>query len=257
MRSSTVGQHSQQTLHLPRTSPQCRHADASAQLQRTIDSIRQIGPADAGAYRTFLNHVTSADLRSRAHSGIVHVSERAAAELLDPLGRYGAAYGAFDPQGTLLGVARLSADVDDRSYELALLVRSDRQRQGVGMTLLRHVLRVAIGQGVPAVTAHADAANAAALALADVLGFVPAWDARQGNVRLERTFPAAMASTETPAPQPVPPMPTPPTPAEPPGPPEPAAPVKEPPGTSEPPVEEPGTPAPPQRAAPGMPTRRA
>ena len=71
----------------------------------------------------------------------------------------------------LLGVGRLAADPGFEQAEVALVVASDRQREGYGELLLRHVVEYAKKRGIQRVIGHVLRENRKMLHLADRLGF--------------------------------------------------------------------------------------
>ncbi|QID17349.1 GNAT family N-acetyltransferase [Nitrogeniibacter mangrovi] len=73
-------------------------------------------------------------------------------------------------QGRLVGTAVLAHEEDDR-YELAVLVRSNMKRRGIGTALTLEALRNAARLDAGRVVAHVRASNTAALALLSATGF--------------------------------------------------------------------------------------
>lgn len=69
-----------------------------------------------------------------------------------------------------LGVGRYTRH--DGEAEIAVVVRDDWQRRGVGTTLLRHLIDVAEKHGIRALTAEVTIGNEAMLHLLDKLGFM-------------------------------------------------------------------------------------
>ena len=78
--------------------------------------------------------------------------------------------GAFDVSGRLLGLATI-AWVRPGTAEVALIIRSDLQRRGLGATLLAHVIKGARGAGFDLLLAHIDCGNVPMQRLARRFGF--------------------------------------------------------------------------------------
>ena len=81
---------------------------------------------------------------------------------------------------------RLAPDALLDALELALIVRSDRKRRGIGLALIRHALCTAAAQGVYKLTAQSSPRNAPFIALAGRFDFVTSWDPIERVVRFER-----------------------------------------------------------------------
>jgi acetyltransferase len=118
-------------------------------------------PDDDQAFLRFGAAMTPGDLRLR-FAGPINGSLLAAQRLL-ALG--GTAFAAFDGHGEILGVGQVVAN------EIALTVRSDLKRRGLGRTLLERLLRHAIEHGVTELAGAVLAENRAMLALARTAGF--------------------------------------------------------------------------------------
>jgi GNAT superfamily N-acetyltransferase len=78
--------------------------------------------------------------------------------------------GAFDPSGALLGLATV-AWLRPGTAEIALIVRSDLQRRGLGATLLADVIKSARGAGFRLIVAQIGTGNAPMRRLARRFGF--------------------------------------------------------------------------------------
>jgi RimJ/RimL family protein N-acetyltransferase/uncharacterized protein YjiS (DUF1127 family) len=78
--------------------------------------------------------------------------------------------GAFDLSGRLLGLATI-AWIKPGSAEIALIIRSDLQRRGLGASLLANVVKGARGAGFDLLLAHIDCGNVPMLRLARRFGF--------------------------------------------------------------------------------------
>jgi ribosomal protein S18 acetylase RimI-like enzyme len=78
--------------------------------------------------------------------------------------------GAFDPGGHVLALASV-AWVEPGAAEIALIVRSDLKRRGLGATLLAHVIKSARGAGFRRLVAHIGPDNTAIRRLVRRFGF--------------------------------------------------------------------------------------
>jgi GNAT superfamily N-acetyltransferase len=78
--------------------------------------------------------------------------------------------GAFDLSGRILGLATV-AWVGPRTAEVALIVRSDMQRRGIGATLLAHVIKNAQCAGYSLLLADIDHKNVPIRQLTQRFGF--------------------------------------------------------------------------------------
>jgi GNAT superfamily N-acetyltransferase len=115
----------------------------------------------------FFSHLAPSDIRHRFGR---LVSVEAGLHLLTLPNHYGSVmFGAFCPEG-LVGVANLAKDAMGRA-EIAVLVRSDWKRRGIGETLMRAALCQANREGLP-VYAFVEPSNSAIIALLRRLGFV-------------------------------------------------------------------------------------
>jgi GNAT superfamily N-acetyltransferase len=115
----------------------------------------------------FFSHLAPSDIRDRfGHL----VSVEAGLRLLTLPNHYGSVmFGAFCPEG-LVGVANLAKDPMGRA-EIAILVRSDWKRRGIGETLMRAALCQANRERLP-VYGFVQRSNSAIIALMRRLGFV-------------------------------------------------------------------------------------
>ncbi len=95
---------------------------------------------------------------------------------------------AEDPDGAIIGVARLAADPDGSRAEFALMVRTDQQARGLGHALLTDALAYAQARGVKTVWGEIERSNSRMLSLAADLGFVNGPASEAELVRATRTF---------------------------------------------------------------------
>jgi acetyltransferase len=124
------------------------------------DRIRRLHPGELGAYLRFARRLEPEDLRLR-FGRMLRWSDACARAMLES----GEVFAAFDAWDEIIGVARL---VDG---EIALTVRSDLKRHGIGQKLIEHVVHRAVERGLTELSGHFLAENRPALALAHRAGF--------------------------------------------------------------------------------------
>ncbi len=143
-------------------------------------TIRELGASDTEACRVFVDHLDRQDIRLRFATQHVSMDY-----LVPALGGASedVAFAALDASEAILGVvnlARLNAAV----AELAVMVRSDCKRRGLGRSLLVHALGCAAARAQSQVFGLVLVENEPMLALARNLGFETArWDGLYVEVR--------------------------------------------------------------------------
>jgi acetyltransferase len=134
--------------------------------------IRPVRPGDMASYPDFLADVSDEDLRLRFFA---HIAELSAAES-DRLTHldYGheMAFIALDEDtGRILGLVRLKDELDERTAEFAVLVRSPLKGHGLGWLLMRRVIDYAKEKGLRRVHGDVLADNTIMLQMCAELGF--------------------------------------------------------------------------------------
>jgi GNAT superfamily N-acetyltransferase len=133
-------------------------------VRGVICRLKDIESAD---WRLFFSHLAASDIRYRFGR---LVSVEAGLRLLTLPNRYGSViFGAFRPEG-LVGVANLANDDIGRA-EIAILIRSDWKRRGIGAALMRAALCQATQERLQ-VYGFVDPSNAAIVGLMRRFGFV-------------------------------------------------------------------------------------
>lgn len=133
--------------------------------------LRPIKPADVALYPDFLAQVSPDDARLR------FLAPRRAFpdEMLKRLTQLDydreMAFIALGEDGSLAGIARLSADPNHESAEFGLLVRSDLQGRGIGGALLSHLIDYGRADGLKRIEGIMFDENAKMVELARTLGF--------------------------------------------------------------------------------------
>jgi len=147
--------------------------------------IRRLTPEDAALYPDFLADVTLEDLRLRFFAPMREVSH----ELIDKLIHYDperamAFVATEEATGKLLGVVRLHDDLDGKSGEFAILVRSHLKGHGLGWLMMKHVIAYAREKGLKSVRGQVLAENASMLTMCLELGFQVHDDPNERGVKL-------------------------------------------------------------------------
>jgi RimJ/RimL family protein N-acetyltransferase len=134
--------------------------------------IRQSRPEDMALYSDFLRDVSAEDLRLRFFG---RISELSAAEI-DRLAhldyRHEMAFVAFDEDtGQMLGLVRLIDELDERTAQFAILVRSRLKGHGLGWLLMQRIIDYANKKGLRRVYGDVLVENTTMLQMCAELGF--------------------------------------------------------------------------------------
>ncbi len=137
--------------------------------------IRPIRPFDEVLYEEFFKHLQPQDLRFRFFGGVLRPSHEQIAQLTQIDYSRAMAFVALDQaDGSLLGVSRLSTDPDKQAAEFAILVRSDKQGQGIGTNLLHQLIDYARCSGIDTLWGDVLIENKGMLRMAKDFGFFAA-----------------------------------------------------------------------------------
>jgi acetyltransferase len=134
--------------------------------------IRRAQPEDMALYPDFLRNVSAEDLRLRFFG---HITELSAAEIdkftkLDY--RHEVAFIALDEDtGHMLGLVRLIDELEDKTAQFAILVRSRLKGHGLGWLLMQRVIDYAKEKGLRRVYGDVLAENTTMLQMCAELGF--------------------------------------------------------------------------------------
>jgi RimJ/RimL family protein N-acetyltransferase len=134
--------------------------------------IRRARPEDVALYPDFLADVSTEDLRLRFFARVAELS----AEESDKLGhldyRHEIAFIALDENtGRMLGLVRLKDELDEKTAEFAILIRSRVKGHGLGWLLMQRVIDYAKAKGLRRVYGDVLAENATMLQMSAELGF--------------------------------------------------------------------------------------
>jgi GNAT superfamily N-acetyltransferase len=130
-------------------------------------TIRELHDSDERGCKVFLDQLDQDDIRLRF--GSLHSSIHYLLPDLAGVGR-SVALAAVDPAGKMLGIVNL-AYLCSTSAEIAIIVRSDQRRRGIGRCLILHALHRAKDESLSEVVGHVLADNRPMLSLARSMGF--------------------------------------------------------------------------------------
>lgn len=136
----------------------------------TVTRLRPIRPEDEPALAEMLARSSLEDLRLRFFAPIRNVSHQSAARLTQIDYSREMAFVVLE-SGDLLGVSRFAADPEGAAAEFAVMVRTDRQRVGIGECLMQTLIDYARDRGLQRLHGTVMRENRRMLALCDKLGF--------------------------------------------------------------------------------------
>jgi acetyltransferase len=134
--------------------------------------IRRVRPEDVALYPDFLRDVSVEDLRLRFFARIAELSAAEADKLSHLDYSHEMAFIALDEDtGQMLGLVRLKDELDEKTAEFAILVRSRLKGHGIGWLLMRRVIDYAKEKGLRRVYGDVLVENPAVLQMCAELGF--------------------------------------------------------------------------------------
>ncbi|MBV8459220.1 MAG: GNAT family N-acetyltransferase [Acetobacteraceae bacterium] len=149
-------------------------------LVRQHFGIRELHASEGQACRIFFSHLELADIRMRF--GSLHFSIRYFLPGQPGTGS-GVAFAAMDATDQVLGIVNL-AYLTPGAAEMAVIVRSDYKRRGIGHSLLAHAIYWAESQGLSEVVGYVFADNKPMLSLAHRMGLhIVRWDGLDVEIR--------------------------------------------------------------------------
>jgi RimJ/RimL family protein N-acetyltransferase len=149
----------------------------SSELHKTVRGgervlIRRMRPEDMALYRDFLADVSAADLRLRFFADVAELSAAEIDKLSHLDYKHEMAFIALDEDtGRMLGLVRLKDELDEKTAEFAILVRSRLKGHGLGWLLMQRVIDYAKEKGLRRVYGDVLAENSAMLQMTAELGF--------------------------------------------------------------------------------------
>ena len=134
--------------------------------------IRRVRPEDMALYPDFLHDVSAEDLRLRFFARIAELSAAEVDKLSHLDYSHEMAFIALDEDtGQMLGLVRLKDELDEKTAEFAILVRSRLKGHGLGWLLMRRVIDYAKEKGLRRVYGDVLVENATMLQMCAELGF--------------------------------------------------------------------------------------
>ena len=149
----------------------------SSELHKTVPGgervlIRRMRPEDMALYRDFLTDVSAEDLRLRFFADVAELSAAEIDKLSHLDYKHEMAFIALDEDtGRMLGLVRLKDELDEKTAEFAVLVRSRLKGHGLGWLLMQRVIDYAKEKGLRRVYGDVLAENSAMLQMSAELGF--------------------------------------------------------------------------------------
>lgn len=135
--------------------------------------VRAARPEDETALAAFFTHMTADDLRFRFLSTIKEVGHDRLAAMTQIDHRRTENFLAFaDGSPAIIATAMLACDDALDIGEVAIAIRSEDKKKGVGWELLGHIARYAEAKGVKTLESLESRENHAAIELEKELGFV-------------------------------------------------------------------------------------
>ena len=123
-------------------------------------------------YPDFLADVSAEDLRLRFFAHVAELSAEESDKLSHLDYRHEMAFVALDEDtGQMLGLVRLKDELDEKTAEFAILVRSRVKGHGLGWLLMHRVIDYAKAKGLRRVYGDVLAENASMLQMCAELGF--------------------------------------------------------------------------------------
>ena len=134
--------------------------------------IRRSRPEDTALYPDFLRDVSADDLRLRFFGRIAELSAAEIDKLNHLDYRHEMAFIALDEDtGQMLGLVRLIDELDEKTAQFAILVRSRLKGHGLGWLLMRRVIDYAKEKGLQRVYGDVLTKNTTMLQMCAELGF--------------------------------------------------------------------------------------
>ena len=136
--------------------------------------VRRVREEDEPALAEFFRRVTSEDLRFRFLTSVDEVSHSRLIEMIRvDQDRTESFLATADDKGeSVIAVAMLAADANNKTAEVAISIRADHKGRGIGWTLLDHLANHAQAKGVRTLEALESRDNHTAIALEREMGFV-------------------------------------------------------------------------------------
>jgi acetyltransferase len=142
--------------------------------------VRPIRPDDEQRIKALLQHVNPEDLRMRFFGTIKEFTHEFLFKLTSLDYTRAMAFVAFEEiADDLQGVVRFHSDLDQKSGEFAILLRSDSKGKGLGWTLMKLIIEYAKSEGMKLVHGQVMHENTIMLDMCREFGFTIASDANE------------------------------------------------------------------------------
>jgi GNAT superfamily N-acetyltransferase len=135
--------------------------------------VRPARGEDEAALAAFFAHVSHEDLRFRFLTGVREVSHERLRGMITANDSNTESLIALADDGSILAAAMLAGDDRSTSAEAAIAIRRDMKRQGIGWTLLDHLVEHARRRGYRTIEALEDRENRSAITIEKEMGFEP------------------------------------------------------------------------------------
>lgn len=134
--------------------------------------IRQARPEDIALYPDFIHDVSAEDLRLRFFGSVTELSATEIDKLTELDHRHEIAFIALDEDtGCMLGLVRLIDELEEKTAQFAILVRSRLKGHGLGWLLMRRVIDYAKQKGLRHMFGDVLVENTTMLQMCAELGF--------------------------------------------------------------------------------------
>jgi acetyltransferase len=175
-----------------------KELESFATLGGGLVRLRPIRPEDEPLLQDFAAHMSAEDMRLRFFAAMRGLSHQLAARLTHiDYDREMALLALAGDAEDVLGVARFSADPDNRAAEYAIAVRSDWKRHGLGHLLMRSLIGVARQRGIRELFGEVLPENTPMLQLCREFGFTIGFDPNDpGILRVSKALQDTVAAAE-------------------------------------------------------------
>lgn len=135
--------------------------------------VRPAREDDEPALAAFFADVSPEDLRFRFLTGVRVVSHERLSAMIHANDAKNESLIAFGEDGSILAAAMLAGDDLTQAAEAAIAIRRDRKGQGIGWTLLDHLVGHARRKGYRRIEVLEDRDNRPAITIEKEMGFQP------------------------------------------------------------------------------------
>lgn len=133
--------------------------------------VRPARDEDEAALAAFFARVSPEDLRFRFLTGVREVSHERLSSMIHANDEASESLIAFAEDGSIVAAAMLAGDSTATTAEAAIAIQHDRKQQGIGWTLLNHLVEHARRKGYGVIEAIEDRENRSAILVETDMGF--------------------------------------------------------------------------------------